>query len=539
MATWYVRGGATFNGDGTTDAAAASPGAVGAYNIPPGSPASFGSNDTWRLVGGTTLDMGSAALTTGNNAVIEKFGGGADPIITGANSTLLNSSTATGVSISDIQIVRSGGVSGTGYECGQTTNTNLQRCTITGSQTNISANDAVGLTVNACTIGIASTEYGVRTTQATTTCSNWTISNNTFGGGVAVELQASSAARAAGRYTGLSITGNTFPASAGSAIVMQSVMNLTTGSHTLEVLSSTTIQIAGGTWPAWISGDVIYLTGFTNAANFGERTVVSVVGDTLTVSGTALVVEGPGPDKGAGLIDAARMFVAPDISSNTLTSQSQTPMLLASITGGGRITDNTITGQIGSDYVNAAAIEMIYCKPGLIVDYNTIADSAGTFTVDNAAIFLDGGCDGVVVRHNVISRIARGQNDNSGQGVGFFFARNCRAELNVIENCYRGTWCGGVAGDGNVIANNEYRGNTIAVRVNSQPAAGAFTFSENRFRDNDLNISDDSTSTVNGSWVAQQGKLGYPAAAGRGASRAFLWEVTAGDAAGRVPAVAR
>jgi len=493
----YVNGSNTFNGDGTGPGAAASNGAAGAFNAVPSN--TF-STDTWRLIAGSTLSMGGTGLTTGHNAIIEKYGAGANPVITGTNATLLNSSTATGVSISDITILRSGAVTGTGYNASQTTGANLQRCTITGSQSNISANDAVSLTVNACTLGGGvSTEYGIITNQATTTCSGWTISNNTFNTGIGISLQASNAANAAGRYTSLAITGNTFPASASSAIIMQSVMNLTDYANSMEVTSTTTIVRRSGptAFPLWTAGQVVFLTGFVDPINYGERTVVSIANDTpiagqqtLTVSGTALAVEANSIGKGMGLIDAARMFVDPVISNNVCTGQSQTPMLLASFTGSSsRINNNTISNQVGSDYVTAAAIEMIYMQPGLIVDYNTVGQTTGSMTIDNAGIFLDGGCNGVIVRNNTISNVIPGTLDNSGQGTAFFYATNCTVENNTLTNCYRGTWAGGTGGSGNIIRNNSYAGCDIGVEINVSPAPGAFNYATgNTFDGNRLNV---------------------------------------------------
>jgi hypothetical protein len=489
----YVIGaGSAINGNGLYPYAATTPGGDGAYISPPSN--SFASNIEWRMVSGNTLDMGAVQLTTGNNATIVKFGTAANFIINGTNATLLNSSTATGVSVSDLNLVRTGGVSGTGYNVGQTTNTNIQRCTITGSGVNIDANDAVGLVVNASTLGASSTEYGIRTTQATTTCSGFTFTGNTFNGGIGIALQASNASNAAGKYTGLTITGNTFNASASSAIIMQSVMNLTGSAHTLQVTSGTTIDIASGSWPAWTAGQVIFLTGFNNVANYGAHTVVSIVGATLTVSGAALTVEAAGANKGAGLIDTTRMFTTVEIATNVCTSQSQTPMLLASIDGTSRIHHNTISGQVGSGRAIAAAIELGYCQTGLTVDFNTISSTTGFQLVDNAGIFLDGGCDGVVVADNAISNVVPGGQDNSGQGTAFFYAQNCTVERNTLTNCYRGTWAGGSAGGGNIIRNNSYTSCDIGIDINCSVPVGAFdygvtpTWNGNTFSGNRIDI---------------------------------------------------
>jgi hypothetical protein len=239
---------------------------------------------------------------------------------------------------------------------------------------------------------------------------------------------------------------------------------------------------------------VVFLTGFVDPINYGERTVVSIANDTpiagqqtLTVSGTALAVEANSIGKGMGLIDAARMFVDPVISNNVCTGQSQTPMLLASFTGSSsRINNNTISNQVGSDYVTAAAIEMIYMQPGLIVDYNVIGPTIGSVTTDNAGIFLDGGCNGVIVRNNTISNVIPGTLDNSGQGTAFFYATNCTVENNTLTNCYRGTWAGGTGGSGNIIRNNSYTNCDIGIDINCSVPIGVFdyrtghTFSGNR-----------------------------------------------------------
>jgi hypothetical protein len=479
----YVIGnGSAINGNGLFPVAATIAGGPGAYISPPGN--SFTGGLEWRMISGNTLDMGGTGLTTGHNATIVKYGSGANFIINGTNAILLNSSTATGCSVSDLNLVRTGAVSGTGFNVGQTTGMNIQRCTITGSSTNIDATNAVTLTVNGCTLGASSTEYGVRATQATTTCSNWSITSNTFNTGIGIDLNVSDSANSAGKYTGLAITSNTFNASASSAIIMQSVMNLTGSAHTLEVLNATQIKIVGGVWPAYNAGQNVFLTGFNDPANYDSHSVVSVVGDTLTVGGTALAVEAAGLNKGVGLIDSTRMFIAPEISLNTCTTQSETPMLLASFVGG-RIHHNTISGQIGSGTKVAAGIELIYSS-NLTVDFNTVGNTTGFQLVDNAGIFTDGGCDTVTVSNNTISNVVLGGQDNSGQGSAFFYAKNCIHENNVYLNCYRGTWAGGSAGAGNIIRNNSYTGCDIGIDINCSVAIGAFdyrtghTFSGNR-----------------------------------------------------------
>jgi len=479
----YVIGnGSAINGNGLFPVAATIAGGPGAYISPPGN--SFTGGLEWRMIAGNTLDMGGTGLTTGHNATIVKYGSGANFIINGTNAILLNSSTATGCSVSDLNLVRTGAVSGTGFNVGQTTSMNIQRCTITGSSTNIDAANAVTLTVNGCTLGASSTEYGVRATQATTTCSDWSITSNTFNTGIGIDLKVSDSANSAGKYTGLAITSNTFNASASSAIIMQSVMNLTGSAHTLEVLNATQIKIVGGVWPAYNAGQNVFLTGFNDPANYDSHSVVSVVGDTLTVGGTALAVEAAGLNKGVGLIDSTRMFIAPEISLNTCTTQSETPMLLASFVGG-RIHHNTISGQIGSGTKVAAGIELIYSS-NLTVDFNTVGNTTGFQLVDNAGIFTDGGCDTVTVSNNTISNVVLGGQDNSGQGSAFFYAKNCIHENNVYLNCYRGTWAGGSAGGGNIIRNNSYTGCDIGIDINCSVAIGAFdyrtghTFSGNR-----------------------------------------------------------
>jgi hypothetical protein len=497
MADKYVRGGATFNGDGTTSAAAASNGAVGAFNAVPGNSFSTG---TWWLVAGTTLTMGGTQLSTGHSAIIGKTGSGANPIISGSNSTILTSSTATGVQISNIDIVRSGAVAGVGFEGGQTTNLVLTGCTFTGSSNNVSLDDAVAPTITGCTFNGSVSSYGIRTTQMTVAGGVWTITGNTFNTALHISLQVSSAGNVAGTYTGPTISYNTFGPSVSSSIIMQSPMNLTGSSHSLEVTSSSTIKITGGSFPAWTAGQVIFLTGFPTAANFGSATIVSIVGDTLTVSGITLVVESAGTNKGAWLVDLARAFLAPEISWNTSTSQQETPMLLASIVGG-HIHNNTITGQVGSGSKVAAGIEMGNCRD-VLVDYNTVSGITGSQTVDNAGIFTDGGCDGVTVSYNTISGALGSSTDNSGQGTALFFAQNCIHEFNEVSGCHRGTWVGGQNGMGNIIRNNIYRDNRIGVKVNGSPPGNAVSVTKNLFHLNDQDTQFDVSVDSSQNWYS-------------------------------------
>lgn len=480
----------------------ASAGGVGSeadpYNAIPSNSFATG---TWYLKAGSTLTMGATGLTTGNNAIIGRYGTGANPIISSSASTILDSSTATGVEISDITITRSGGVTGIGLQAFGTTSYTVQRCSITGSQTNLYADRAVSLQVLNNSFGAASGSYGIRgNAVAGVECSDWTISGNTFDTDIHIELNVSNASNDAGTFTGLQILNNNFNASASSAIIMQSPMNATDGTLTVQVTGASTITTSG-TWPAWTAGQVIFLSGFTNIANYGPASVVSIVGTTLTVGGITLVAEAGGVNKGAWLVDDDRAFIAPTISGNVCEAQLETPMLLASIVGGtisnNRLFDGVTSSTGGGGGTIAAAIEMGNCRGGLVVSGNTIDNFTGADVVDNAGIFTDGGCDGVIVRGNTISNMPGGATyDNSGMGTAFFYAQNCIHENNAITNCNRGTWMGGVAGAGNIARNNVYRNNRIAIKVNSSPASGALVLNTNRFDANDVNLSGITETTV-------------------------------------------
>lgn len=515
--TSYVRGGATFNGDGTTPAAATVGGGVGAYNVPPTN--TFATGD-WELVAGTVLDMGATALTTGNSANIGKYGTGPDPIITGTNSTLLSSATASGVTLSNIVLLRSGAVGGIGYNAQQTTGTTINGCTFTGFGDNLSVNDAVGLTVNGCTFNGAVTSYGIRATQATVACTGWRITDNTFNTAISIDMQASSSTNQAGSYTSPVITGNTFNASVSSAIIMQSVMNLTRAANTLQVLSGNRIVMtnhtggtndgSAGTWPAWAS-QTLFLAGFSNAANFGAVTVgaspfstTTVANDTLTVAGITLSVEDAGTDKGVFLVDPTRAFNNVEIAENSFSGHAETPLLLAGLNGG-RIHHNTVRDCVQSGSF-AAGIELAGCYNGLVVHDNVVDNLRGLQAYDIAGIFVDGGCSKVVVRQNTVSNIPGGADDNSGQGIGIFYATNCTVEANHVENCNRGVWFGGTTtGTAHLVRNNTFADNRIGLRVNVSPAAGSLSYSNNMFVRNDVAIDDAADMGTATNWYWENG----------------------------------
>ncbi len=488
MAIFYYNSALSTNGDGSEG----SP-----YNTPQGT--AFGAN-TWNLAAGSVWDAGSSALTGTTGTVLQKWGEGDDPIITGSNTTLLNISTANSVVITDVSLVRSGGAGGTGLNASQvgaapsTAGLTITRGSFIGFNTCINVDRSDNVTINGTAFSGTSTTLGISGSAFSAgDITKLKIKNCSFTGGAGISLSVSNTSDTDGKFTGLEITDNLFYNMPGSAITMRCSANSISTTATTSVTAPSTLT-RDSAWPiSWAVGKKIFLGGFTNVENFGLFTVASVSGTTLTVSETSLTTESAATGKGVYLIDSDQAFIAPIIMGNTIRDTGQTPMLVDNFVGG-RIAENTIINSSGPG-INAAAIEMLAFQ-NTVVEDNFIKGMRTSGSVDAMGVFADGGCNGVQIRRNYVEDCTGTSRDNSGAGIAAFYCLNCVFESNVVVNCKRGYWAGGTAGSNNIVRHNTFVNNDIAFRVNSSPPAGHTALNYNLFLNNTVALDDGSTSTI-------------------------------------------
>lgn len=463
----------------------------------------FGAN-VWYMAAGSTWDMGGTTGTGSNGTELRKYGTGADPVVTGTNATaLLDISTANSVLFDGIRFERGGSVSGFCINAdqvgnGATPGLTMRNCTLAGNHTTgVTCNRSDNVLIQNCTFTGGTTQTGIKSTaQSGADTNNLHILGNTFSGiGAGVTCFVSDTSDTNGKFAGLRIEGNTFDNILGSPITMRSAANSISTSATTSVTAPSTLTRSSA-WPVtWAVGKKIFLGGFTNAPNFGLKTVATLSGVTLTVSETDLTTEGAALNKGIYLMDADQAFIAPRIVGNTITRAGQTPMLIDNFIGG-LISGNTITDSTGSG-ANAAAIEMLAFH-GVVVENNTIRNMRTSGTVDAMGVFADGGCENCVIRGNDISDLPGTAQDNSGAGLAVFYAINCTFYGNVVKNAKRGFWAGGTAGTGHTVHNNTFAECDIGYRANGSPPVGSITVRNNLMIDNAVGISDSASSVVAG-----------------------------------------
>lgn len=490
MATYYYDSNAATNGDGLT---AATP-----YNTETGT--AFGT-DTWYLFAGSTWDMGGTQGTTGNNCQLLKHGDGADPVVTGSNASgVITIATANGVVFTGIEFLKTGAVQGnviTAQQVGEAPSTaglTMTDCKMSGGTAGLMADRSDNVTITRCLFGGATNAYGIRAkAQTGADVTNLKVRGCTFTCGAGLELFVSDTSDTDGKFTGLEITDNAFIGQLGSPITMRNQANSISTTATTSVTAPSTLT-RNTAWPvAWAAGKKIYLGGFTNVANFGEFTVASVSGTTLTVSETTLTTESAATGKGIYLMDADQAFIAPIIKRNYISGSGQTPMLIDNFIGG-VISDNTIVDSTGSG-ANAAAIEMLAFKR-TVVERNVIRNMNTSGTVDAMGVFADGGCQDCIIRYNHVSDLPGTAQDNSGAGYAIFYAERCKVYSNIAENCKRGFWAGGTAGIGHTVYNNVFSECDIGYRTNSSPPASSLTMKNNLVIGCTVGISDSASSVV-------------------------------------------
>jgi hypothetical protein len=500
----YFDSNALVNGDG---ASVATP-----YNVLPS--LALGSAD-WYFAAGSVLALGASQLTTGNNASIRKYGTGLDPLITSTGSAFSCSTASGNVVLEDLSITRIGGQGGEGINCSQmaqaTGSFTLRRCLVGGFNTLLRGDKTNRVTVEYCDLMGSATTFGIRgiAQEASGTarnCDDWLIQRNNFDCGVDIYLFTSDAANTAGRFDNLRILYNRMVAQfdlAGTSIYMGSPLHATNYGATASIVSNVLIRDgASPVWPAWAPGQVLFLAGWSNRANFGTVTVVSGGGTrnvTVTNLDATLVNESAGIGKGVFLRDPARAFIGPRIEGNVIGNRGETPIfpigLYGGVIKGNRITDCTINpgGTI------AAAIELQGCI-GTKTTENIIQRIYSPTAVDAMGIFVDGACDLCEVESNYITDIPGSEQDNSGAALAVFFARHTSMTANVGLRCKRGYWQGGTGTGPVTLDRNTLADNDIGIRSNSQPAAGTLTARNNLLISNAVALDEDGGGTINHNW---------------------------------------
>lgn len=457
MATFYVNPVSPINGDGSES----SP-----YNAIPAN--TFTSGNTWKIKSGTTLNLGSTQHTIESNVSISSYGDGNTlPIITGNASNMLMIFSNDNVNIENVILQRLGSVGGNGINIGggAAQNFSAQHCKFIGFGNHIYADKAQSLLLLdndfiGGTIGIqASARDGIN-------CTDWQIKQNRFNSnGTDILLRVSeSTTYTAGSFINLEISENTFENSSLTAIQLNSAAYVFTGE--ISVTGPSTI-VRSINWPSWPVGSQIFLTNFSNNANFGLFTVASISGTTLTVNETSLINESSSSGKQVWLWRSDRMFDTVVIYNNIIQQTGATPVLVDTVFRG-NIYNNTIKSCIIAG-VGAAGIETGNCEE-IRIEKNTIIDMR-TNVFDGMGIFLDNAVRNSVVIQNQIQDCLGATNDNSGAGVAVFNCIDNEIHSNIVSNCKRGVWIGGSGTSNNNIINNTFASCGIGVRINSSPVS--------------------------------------------------------------------
>jgi hypothetical protein len=463
MATYYIDPSATINGDGSQ----ASP-----YNAVPS--ANFSGSNEWRVRAGQTLNLSSTQHAVGSNVIIKAYGeGDTKPKITGNASTMLMVFSNDNVTLENLVLQRLGTVGGNGVNLGggAAENFSALSCEFLGFGNHIYADKAQSPYIYNCdftggTIAIqAAARDGVD-------CTNWRLLNNRFNrNGTDLLLKVSEDSTfTSGAFSGLEIRNNNFENSLLTAIQLNCAAYVFSGDISVTGPSTLTRSV---NWPPWPIGSQIYLTNFSNRANFGLFTVASISGTSLAVTETSLVSEGSSSGKQVWLWRADTSFSGLQLIGNTIRKTGATPILIDTMIGGS-IYQNTIESCI-TNGVGAAGIETGNCD-GLLIEQNTISDMK-TAVFDGMGIFLDNAVRNSVVTKNRISDCLGASNDNSGAGLAIFNCTNNLLYSNLVTNCKRGLWMGGSGTTANFSDQNTFAYCDIGIRINSSPLA-----SSNKFR---------------------------------------------------------
>jgi hypothetical protein len=437
-------------------------------------PADRFTTGVWYIKAGTTLAL-AAEHYLDNNLTIGRYGTGANPIITRTGNAM-PAYNYSNVLIENLNIRGTG--TGIGIIAQGVTNFIIQDCTIHNFETAISANNSTSLTIQRNTFTGTSGTFGIKSQTLSGDVASLVITGNIFTGiGTAIWLIASDPSNTIGKYTGLSITNNTFTTINDSCIRVVGGANVNeVGAETKDVTGVSTI-VSSVAWPVpWTAGQKIFLAGYTFPANFGLFTVASVSGTTLTVAETSLnAAETAGTFKGAYLIDATRAYISPTITGNIMSTIGGTPIDVSNFIGG-TISNNSI---YNSTFISAtsAGIE-IQAASNVTVDRNYVSEINGD-TFDGMGIFFDGGCDSCTASYNVITDLNSATADNGSAGFAVFYSTGCSITKNNVVACYRGIWAGGTGGTGHVVTGNTFNHCTIGIAVNSSPPASTYTFSGN------------------------------------------------------------
>jgi hypothetical protein len=488
MATFYFDSNALTNGDGLTE--------LTPYNTPPVT--AFGAN-TWNLAAGSTWDAGASALTGTTNTILQKWGTGADPIITGSNATLLNISTANNIQITDVELVRAGSPGGIGLNSTQvgaapsTPGLIFTRGAIRNFNTNLLLDRSDNCSITEVALTGPTTTAAIKAAAFSAgDVNNLKIKECYISCGAGISFTVSDVSDSAGKFVGLEISNNLFENISGGAITMRNSANSISTTATTSVSGSSTLTRSSN-WPvAWAPGKKIFLGGFTDPTNYGIFTVVSVSGTLLTVT-EPTAIETAAVGKGIYLMNDNQAFINPKIVNNTITNSGQTPMLIDNFVGG-VISGNKITQSQNQD-INAGAIEMLAFKD-TVVEFNYISGIKTTGTVDAMGIFTDGGCDNVHVRFNAINNLVGTDRSNSGAGIAAFYARNCQFYSNIVSGCKVGYWTGGTAGGNNSVFQNTFTKCISGMLSESNTFINNTSLSYNLFFQNNRGIADNATSII-------------------------------------------
>lgn len=405
-----------------------SPSGIGAINDPANAlPSTIVASTEYDVKAGTTLTLAANEnISTINSVIVNSYGAGNNPIITGNPS--------------DVRFTLSGTTSnflGENFTLDGSASTNsLVSITASGggnafNNVTFLGNPTAGANVNAINVG------------GNTALTNFSVINSVFSGSyraLAYLLNTASITTNGITFTGNTVTGTL---SDPFRVSIETAADGTSSINNITVSDNVFDTCAGNVW----------------------------IRNTLTILAPPL--------RGDGVL----------VSNNILRDFANAPVAAnqpATLTVSG-YTNAVIRGNTITNCFTSGGLIQTTGNSGLIIEYNYLAHAVthNASLVDSVGIFDDQGNDGSTVRYNTIVDCPGYGNptppDNYGGGIAFWHSTNARHYCNVIKDSNKG-WTYGYTGDtGNKVYNNTLINNATAAlyRYGTGALAGNLLFKNN------------------------------------------------------------